>query len=634
MTTNTAIKNYRPDIDGLRAVSVLGVVFFHVFPEWLPGGFLGVDVFFVISGYLITKHLLHPANGKISLIEFYDRRIRRILPALFVMVAVVTIISYIVFIPFPEYFRFSQSLVSVTFMLSNIYFYVKSDYFDIDAREIPLLHTWSLSIEEQFYIIWPLLIIAINLIPKWKIRTGVIIGLFSLSILYSQYLATFNRSAAFYWMPSRAWELLTGALLAIDFIPQIKKPLYAHFTASLGVAMVVASFFILNSESRIPGFLSLLPVGGAALFIEANKPKNPTAGFITKWLTQKPILFIGLISYSLYLWHWPILAFMHTLWGDLTPGLITIALSSSFLFAWLSYRYVEQPVRKIKPALSFTFGLSLVIIGLLSSFAFYGHFKKGIPDRVPNEIRNTVNYFLPLGPGDCAYLHSQMERKIKNPKHKVVVAGDSHSEDLCPVFKTIGENDSIDFVLESRSGCLPIEYEKNSDFGIRCNANFNRLLQLSNDPSISMIILVYAWNGHAESLTDSKKEITQAITKLAKSKPLLIIGDVPFFETPVTQCVVRKAMLRSFDFLTVCQPTFLSAIHTQKQQSAIYQIVQELKKKSIPVEFFDRLPQFCKQDCQTFYDDIPLYRDSNHLTYSGAMVSYQPLREFLQEELK
>lgn len=340
-------RQYRADLDGMRAVAVLSVVVFHLEHSLLPGGFVGVDVFFVLSGFFITQLLLNDlSQSTFSLTRFYDRRIRRLFPALLLMLAVTALAAAFILMP-GEFRRFGRNLMGAVLSLSNFVFWADSDYFSPDAETYPLLHTWSLAVEEQFYLLYP-----ISLWLLWRFCRGCIgkamLLVFALSFALSVYASYYAPSAAFYLAPSRAWELAGGALLAMGIFSAPRSWLARQLAYGAGLAMVGASVFLLNSSMVFPGFTAVMPCGGTMLVVWAglNAPEGEPRAGLDRLLTAQPMVWVGLISYSLYLWHWPVIVLSHNL-SITHPGAMThLALVPvMFLIAFLSWRYVEQPFR-------------------------------------------------------------------------------------------------------------------------------------------------------------------------------------------------------------------------------------------------------------------------------------------------
>lgn len=338
---------YRPDIDGLRAVAVLPVILFHLDIGWFTGGYVGVDVFFVISGYLIAGLISNEmAAGTYSVANFYLRRARRIFPALFVTCAVTSVLVLLFCLP-SDAERFARSLSAATLFASNIYFYVTADYFGSALQSEPLVHTWSLAIEEQFYIFFPLVL--------WLLRRYLAAGekpiMFALALIsfgLSAWLVERDPGAAFYLLQSRAWELLLGALLAIGAVPPIRSRLAAGLLGSLGLAMIVASVLLYGEATPFPGVAALAPCVGTALIIHTGRD---SALLVTRLLSLPLARFIGLISYSLYLWHWPAIVIGRYIafWNGWDPELEAhklIVLAVIFVCAVASWHFVEKPFRR------------------------------------------------------------------------------------------------------------------------------------------------------------------------------------------------------------------------------------------------------------------------------------------------
>lgn len=346
MSTARSANDYRPDIDGLRAIAVLSVMIFHASDAILPGGFVGVDVFFVISGYLISKHIAaEVVDGRFSLIEFYRRRIRRIMPMMMTVVAVTLVASLLVMTP-EEARAVAKSAVWSIASMANIHFWrdLDTSYFANSSAEVPLLHLWSLGVEEQFYLLWPM-VLALGV---RKVRPAMLLVIAAVVAGLSFELASgsFPRDASFayYMLPTRMGELLLGALVGIMTVitPWQLGPRGAKVAAWLGAALVAASLWVIDRNDPFPGWLALPPTLGAALLILAGERRpHPIPG-----LASRPMVFVGRISYSAYLWHWPLFAFFRYGYGE--PGLTACIaiLTTTLLLAWLSFEIVERPTRR------------------------------------------------------------------------------------------------------------------------------------------------------------------------------------------------------------------------------------------------------------------------------------------------
>jgi peptidoglycan/LPS O-acetylase OafA/YrhL len=366
--------SYRPDIDGLRAVAVLVVVAYHAFPQLMPGGFIGVDVFFVISGYLISGIILGAlAADRFSYANFYARRIRRIFPALAIVLAAVAVAGWFTMFA-DDYQRLGRHIAAGAGFASNFVLWRESSYFDTAVELKPLLHLWSLGIEEQFYLAWPLLLVAASRWRRGPLALTLAIG--TASFLISIWQVRIDRTPAFFSPWTRFWELLAGATLACIEIDRALKPRLDRLLSSralpnllaiVGAAMIAAGLVLINSTRVFPGLWVVLPVAGTCGLLVAG----PRAFLNRALLSLPPIVWIGLISYPLYLWHWPLLSFARIFTGGTPPGTTRLALVvASIVLAWGTYRLIEWPVRfgsrsrAIVPALAtsmvmlFAFGLA------------------------------------------------------------------------------------------------------------------------------------------------------------------------------------------------------------------------------------------------------------------------------------
>ena len=299
------VGGYRPDLDGLRGIAVAAVVAYHLELPFATGGFVGVDVFFVLSGYLITRLIAEEMrSGAFSLTRFYERRIRRIVPAMVFVCACTTAMAIAFLLP-DELKRYSSSLIAAAFSYSNVWFFDNSGYFDPGSGTQPLLHTWSLGIEEQFYIVFPLLLLAVF---RWRPRAlGTVIWLaFAASLVASVVLLPEHPAATFYLLHTRAWELLTGSILALGLLPRPASQAQREIAFAAGIVAIAVAVFGFASKTPFPGASALLPCIGTALAIWASEG-GEAAG--SRFLKFRPLMFLGLISYSLYLWHWPLIVF-------------------------------------------------------------------------------------------------------------------------------------------------------------------------------------------------------------------------------------------------------------------------------------------------------------------------------------
>ncbi len=370
---------YRKEVDGLRAIAVLPVILFHGGILGFSGGYIGVDIFFVISGYLITSSILEERKqNKFSIINFYERRARRILPALSVVLFFTTVMVYI-FMP-PDLLKsYSKSLVSVISFSSNVFFYQTSGYFSTASDEKPLLHIWSLAVEEQYYLLFPVMVMMLWPLGKKKLLSFIFL-LTIISLLYSQYLSLRDTNANFYLIFSRAWELFFGSIIAfisLDVLSVSRRK--RELIGISGLLMIFYSIVYFDSSTPFPSFYTLLPVLGTLLiimFVDSNT-------YVGHFLSNKIFVSVGLISYSLYLWHQPLFALLRLKSIGEPPQYMFIGASiCTFFLAFLSWKYIETPFRnKSKFVRKSIFRYSIVSMAIFLIIGFAGYFNKGFEKR-------------------------------------------------------------------------------------------------------------------------------------------------------------------------------------------------------------------------------------------------------------
>jgi peptidoglycan/LPS O-acetylase OafA/YrhL len=385
---------YRKEIDGLRAIAVLPVILFHGGVFGFSGGYVGVDIFFVISGYLITLIIIDERDrNQFSIINFYERRARRILPALSIVLLFTTITAFIL-MPADLLMSYSQSLVSVASFASNILFYQTSDYFSTASGEKPLLHTWSLAVEEQYYIFFPVMVTAFWFIGK-KYLLSIIALLSVISLLYSQYISGIGEvDANFYLIFSRVWELFFGSLIAFSNLHTLSIRRWGKdIVGIVGLSLIFYSLIYFDKQTPFPGIYTLIPVLGTGVIIAFID--NTT--YVGRFLSNKLFVAIGLISYSLYLWHQPVFAFLRlkTI-REPQPIMFVWAIALIFALSYLSYKFVEKPFRN-KSAIprASIFRYSTVSIALILAIGLLGHFYKGFENRFRNNIYTDTIEFSP-----------------------------------------------------------------------------------------------------------------------------------------------------------------------------------------------------------------------------------------------
>lgn len=476
--------DYRREIDGLRALAVLPVILFHASFETFSGGFVGVDVFFVISGYLITTIILAELDqGKFSIVNFYERRARRILPALFFVVLVCIPFAWLWMLP-SNMKDFSQSLIAVPIFASNILFWRETGYFDTAVELKPLLHTWSLAVEEQYYVLFP-----IFLILFWKLGKRLILVTLGLIFFASLALAHWGSyakpAAAFYLLPTRSWELLIGVFTAF-YLSKVNRKVFSkaasEFSGWLGVVLILYAIFAYSKATPFPGFYALVPAFGTCLII-LFATQQTTVG---KFLGNKAFVCVGLISFSAYLWHQPLFAFSR-LRSSTEPSVATfLALSVlALVLAYFSWKFVETPFRsknryKRKQIFIFTFSAAclLIVVGLSGKFSNgfeesmleYKYSKKE-RDEV-RYVNDAANYDMNknMAVKDC-HLWSKnssslntndIQRCFRKYGKAIIVLGDSHAMNL---FNIISYSETYPFIIGiSQGGCRPHNDELNCHY--------------------------------------------------------------------------------------------------------------------------------------------------------------------------
>jgi len=503
---------YRSEIDGLRAVAVIPVILYHAGFGLFKGGFVGVDIFFVISGYLITTILYKEITTEnFTFLYFYERRIRRIFPALFLVSLVCIPFAWFWLAPI-EYKRFSESLATINIFSSNILFWSQDGYFSPNTALKPLLHTWSLAVEEQFYIFFPLLLLCKKVRKHYLLVIG---SLFLLSFSWSEYSSLLYPKANFYLLPTRAWELLAGALLAF-LLPRLKinSPVIFQLSALLGFGMVIYSIMSFSKADLMPNKLTLVPVLGTVLIIAfANK-----STFIGKMLAIKPIAGIGLVSYSAYLWHQPLFAFARVRsLGEVSVDIYSILIVCTFCLAYLSWRFVEAPFRKknhfskrqifVTAILGASFFIIVGLIGILT---------KGLPSRLSGDAAyyaSFANKFKPAREKAC-YSNKQnlllppQKDCIYNPEFELNIAlwGDSHAGAI---------NDALakEIALQKQAimglvygGCPPVIGFKKYNRVDQCNEFNVEVLKYLKNSDIQTVILVARWTLYIEGKRFNNEE--------------------------------------------------------------------------------------------------------------------------------
>ncbi|TWI54380.1 peptidoglycan/LPS O-acetylase OafA/YrhL [Pseudomonas duriflava] len=653
---------YRRDIDGLRALAVLFVVLNHVGMDLFAGGYIGVDVFFVISGYLITKKtVLELESQAFSFTSFYVRRVRRLLPA-FVVVALVTSLMALVILLPNDLAHYSRSLIAALLSVSNVYFWHSSGgYFSPTADELPLLHTWSLAVEEQYYILWPVcLVLGYRFLSRrtFTYLTGV--GLLA-AIVLSEWMARSSPDAAYYLLPARMFELLIGSVLALygARLPALGR-LASEAVSLVGLGLILGAGFTLSEGSRFPGLNALWPCLGAALLIWAGESHLTMA---RRLLSLRPLVFIGIISYSLYLWHWPLIAFAHYIelpWQAATQIALVIL---SIGVAILSWKFVELPFRfkyKFPPLRTYTllYGTPLCLGAVLVLAVWQ---TQGLPQRYDTatwRMIDAVNQRFETRPGNCfvdefgtAVLQRWSPEKcrlgdVERPKPDVLLVGDSHAAASLGMIDVLLKDAGLRGYDMTRSGTVylpgldkvyitrpgnrmdpsielthPVITEAIRSGGYKyviMGGRWPMYLQGMNEPGLS------AFNRLQQGpLTTTEQSVALLRTGLENALKIVeasgaipvIIEGIPEIGVGQNTCVIKN---RLFDARHDCS---VPRAAISERQARFDALLAELKRKHPALITLDPKETLCDSErCYSALDDTPVYMDGNHLNSVGSQM--------------
>lgn len=427
--------NYRAEIDGLRALAVIPVILYHAGFDIFSGGYIGVDIFFVISGYLITTILIEDIeNDRFSILGFYARRARRILPALFVMMMVCIPLAWMWMLPDPLE-NFGQSLVATTLSSNNVLLIFTTGYWTLASEFKPLLHTWSLGVEEQFYLVFPIMLILIWRFAK-SYLLAIIVLLFIASFITSEYIGRDYPNANYYFIVTRAWELLAGSLVAMFVLTYGIKS--NNLLSVLGIAAIVFAIFVYNERTPFPSAYTLVPVIGVALVIQFADSRT----MVARLLSNRLLIGIGLISYSAYLWHQPLLAFAK-IYKKVEPGALLNGslVISTFFIAYISWRYVETPFRRTERVSNARFACFAAICAIgISAFGYSAHYSHGFISRKFDESSKAENLY------NAGNVKFKADEFVTDNAIKLLVVGNSFGRDVINVVRQTYTTAHIDIV--------------------------------------------------------------------------------------------------------------------------------------------------------------------------------------------
>ena len=622
----------------------------------LRGGFVGVDVFFVISGYLITLLLLSDIRrDRFSIANFYRRRARRILPALTALLAATTAAALLLYSP-AALADYGARLIGAAFFSANIQFLLEAGYFTPTAQELELLHLWSLAVEEQFYLVFPLLLWAgMRLLPG-KGVVGLIVACLALSLIASIVVTHYDPAAAFYLLPTRAWELLIGAVLALRLLPP-PGPRSASLFGITGLALLMAAFLLISESTAFPGVAALLPCGGAALIVHAGEGNRH--GIASRLLATRPLVAIGLISYSLYLWHWPLLTIPTQYLGrDLIPLERALAVTAALLLAIASWKFVELPFRTVRgkpqrPRRPLTVAATTVVATAAAGAILVAG--NGLPARVPDRLvrlektaSEARHYFDTENERTCGRAKSKSACARTGPR--VILWGDSHALQFAAGIRA----EAGDLVRYGGPGCppllgvVPIRTPPNQPFdaspgasrrGNLCrDLNKRAFASITSNKGVELVVLGGAWQFFSEGIdprTGEGRYLTwgdggplstaQSRTILAHSLErtvdglrargitVLLLGDVPATREASIRCLARALMFgRSTDACTI------PADQARRNLAFSTRLIASLSQRP-GVHSFAPADDLCgRQTCAVLREGSLVFMDADHITPETA----------------
>ena len=660
---------YRPDIDGLRAVAVLAVVGFHASSAFVPGGFVGVDIFFVISGFLISGILFTQfAQGRFNLADFYARRVRRIFPALVVVLAGCWAFGWFALLS-GEYRELEAHIASGAVFLSNITLWSESGrYFNAPSQFKPLLHLWSLGIEEQFYLFWPTLLYicwrrGINVV---SVMAAIVLASFSLNVG----LIARSTDATFYLPHSRIWELILGGLVAYvecfkrdEFASVVNRVIFrspdryddglvANIKAWAGLLLVGFAAMELDKDTLYPGWWALLPTLGAALLISAGA----RSWVNRRLLGNRLAIAIGLISYPLYLWHWPLLSFVRITENGV-PSRTTkaVATAVAFLLAWLTYVAIERPIRRgVSPRTRFRLAAVTASLLLIGAVSFYANMTRAFTSRVPQFVTDVPVYPEPRDIEACRQKFPTPAEDCQVYSSGVPVTtaliGDSHAEHVLRAVGSSLEKKGEGVVLLEQSGCPPlidveryqmgttdtcltvnntvIDYLSHNDDIRRIVMSFRGVADVTGrgfgdiESSYQIIFRVAGTNfSNAESMRVALERTVDHF--LGRKKEVWLLLQVPELGFVIGECVGRPV---SFE-RRVRTPCGVPRSVVTDRQRPYRQIVEQVQAKLPALKIFDPIPYMCdERTCFAISDNTLLYRDDDHLSREGSLLLGEKLR--------
>ncbi|MCB1474948.1 MAG: acyltransferase [Rhodobiaceae bacterium] len=620
--------DYRPYIDGLRAISILSVVGYHIGLPGFSGGFVGVDVFFVISGYLIIGQLVEDRRrGDFSIMTFYARRSLRILPPYLLMVALVCIVAPIFLITLRSYEDFARAAISAPLMLSNLIFYLKQGYFDIDSLEKPLLHTWTLSVEEQFYLAAPLTILLLSKMFGGTIgrRAFAVACLLALISFVGCVMRTDlgEKNPAFYAPHWRAWEFIIGGLAGTSaaFIFNRVPRIVSELVTIAGVAAIIFAIVCFSEDMEYPSWRPLVPVAGAALILMAGRAG--ASPMTTGILGLRPMAWIGLISYSWYLWHWPVLSYMRIHRGGVVdlPVDATVGGILGLALAIASYRFVELPARGLRHRLGHDLSARKVVLiavlacaataglGGLASLASYKYSEYRIEKTYHTEGRGTLNNGCRL-----LALHELPAHCIEGDYG--IILGDSTANALYESLARHYDERGITLVAVARGGCNVLLFTPENQRKRRDHQCYNLVPMLQailKSPNKPRFVIIHSRALSTKRGTEGDLEALIRQFDLTTTR-ILLVAPAPWFGESSLTCVILADRQKA-DWST-CDST---RAENDKWQKEAAETMADVASKLPNTRFVDPMNVFCDDTtCRPYRGKVLLFEDHTHVMPSGA----------------
>jgi peptidoglycan/LPS O-acetylase OafA/YrhL len=625
-SSQSTVLSHRPDIDGLRGIAVLAVLGYHYFGGLFSGGYIGVDVFFVISGYLLSTIIISEVQaGLFSFSGFYERRIRRIFPALFALLAISSAFAWFFFLP-PDIVSFSRSMLATSLSVSNFHFWRTSNYFDAPSAVRPLLHTWSLGVEEQFYIVLPIFIFVLHRYLTKNLRKIVVVVAIA-SFIWSAVEVRVAPGTAFFLPFTRAWELLFGTILALRIIPAPRSQVWRELISACGILGILTPLVSLTVNTPFPGENALLPCGAAAAIILAGESGSTLT---SRFLSQRPMAFIGLISYSLYLWHWPILVFSRiavfkkfdvpaTIGSHFVLAILSIAIAT------LSWRFIETPFRSgprrptkrtifaFGGACVSTFVVSALILlstrGITGRFspsanaiADYLDYGKSHPDEL-KAILGARSCFLDRRESLAHFNEAECLKPVPG-KRQILIFGDSHAANL--QYGLESSINDLNFLQATSSSCPPT-LKQNRNSTAECRQFVNKILNdYIPEKSITMVLLIANWN------SADLMNLTETVDLLHKrGVAVVIFGPFPGYDSDLPR-LLAKAISNG-------EPDYVRK-HLDPKQQILDAQMSQMARDSWRVPYLSPLKILCPDGICLEYaaQDVPLEFDKSHLTLQGS----------------